>query len=413
MLPPGLYYDEAFDGLDAHRIAMGGYFPLYLPGNNGREPLYMYLVALFIKLLGPTAYALRFTSALIGVLTIPAVYFAAHSILQDLSDRLYQTSNSRFLAAVPELVATAGIAVSYWHLSLSRLGLRVILLPLLSALAIGFFWRAWTRLRYRDFLWSGVSFALALYTYTAARLLPMVVALFVLIELAVDGWRSRSNLSALWGQWRVRLIGLGVMILVGALLLAPFLLYFLNNGALFSARAADVSVFNIPQVDMAGTPSERIVHNLVLVAQSFYTTGDENPRHNLPGRPVNDPLLALLFTLGWLACLVWIRRSWARLLLLWLIVMLLPTVLSVEAPHALRSAGALPPLALLYGVGAAMIVTLVLRLSRYASSGTQTDPIKRSAPLAGRSPNSPHRRGCSDVSRNHRDQRDMDSDRLL
>ena len=59
MLPPGLYYDEAFDGLDAHRIAMGGYFPVYLPGNNGREPLYMYLAALFIKLLGPTAYTLR------------------------------------------------------------------------------------------------------------------------------------------------------------------------------------------------------------------------------------------------------------------------------------------------------------------------------------------------------------------
>ena len=68
-----------------------------------------------------------------------------------------------------------------------------------------------------------------------------------------------------------------------------------------------MSVFNIPQADMAGTPSERIVHNLVLVVQSFYTTGDKNPRHNLPGRPVNDPLLAILFTLGWLACLYWIK----------------------------------------------------------------------------------------------------------
>ena len=255
ILPPGLYYDEAFDGLDAHRIAMGGYFPVYLPGNNGREPLYMYLAALFIRLLGPTAYTLRLTSAVIGVMTIPAVYFAAHSILQDLSDRLYQTSHSRFLAALPSLVAAAGIAVSYWHLSLSRLALRVVLLPFLSALAIGFFWRAWSRLRYRDFLWSGITMALALYAYTAARLLPVVVALFVLIELAVDGWRSRSDIATLWGQWRVRLMGLGVMIMVVALLLAPFLLFFLDNSALFSARAADVSVFNILQADMAGKPS--------------------------------------------------------------------------------------------------------------------------------------------------------------
>lgn len=372
ILPPGLYYDEAFDGLDALRIALGGYFPVYLPGNNGREPLYMYLVAIFIKVLGPTAYTLRFTSAMIGVLTVPAVYFAAHSILHDLSDRLYQTSHSRFVAVLPALVAAAGIAVSFPHLSLSRLALRVILLPLLSALAIGFFWRAWSRLRYRDFFWSGVSMALALYAYTAARLLPVVVALFVLIELAVDGWHNRADLPALWRQWRVRIIGLGVMILVGALLLTPFLLFFLNNGALFSARAADVSVFSIPQADMAGTPSESIVHNLVLVAQSFYMTGDENPRHNLPGRPVNDPLLAILFTLGWLACLYWIKKSWARLLLLWLTVMLLPTILSDLAPHALRGAGALPPLALSYGVGAAVIVSLLLRIGQRAGSGVES-----------------------------------------
>ena len=52
--------------------------------------------------------------------------------------------------------------------------------------------------------------------------------------------------------------------------------------------------------------------------------------------------------------------------------MLLPTILSDLAPHALRGAGALPPLALSYGVGAAVIVSLLLRVSQHAASGTES-----------------------------------------
>ena len=44
--------------------------------------------------------------------------------------------------------------------------------------------------------------------------------------------------------------------------------------------------------------------------------------------------------------------------------MLLPTILSTPAPHALRSAGVLPPLALLYGVGASVIVLGLFHLSQ-------------------------------------------------
>ena len=71
ILPPGLYFDEAFDGWDARRIAFEGYHPVYFAANNGREPLYIYLLALSVRLFGPTAYALRLVSALAGALTVP------------------------------------------------------------------------------------------------------------------------------------------------------------------------------------------------------------------------------------------------------------------------------------------------------------------------------------------------------
>lgn len=78
-LPPGLFFDEAYNGLDARAVADGERFPLYFAGNNGREPLYLYLQAVAVKLLGPSAYALRLTSALIGILTVPLVFVCAPS----------------------------------------------------------------------------------------------------------------------------------------------------------------------------------------------------------------------------------------------------------------------------------------------------------------------------------------------
>ena len=44
-IPPGLYHDEAFNGLDALGV-LEGERPVFFEANNGREPLFIYLVAL-------------------------------------------------------------------------------------------------------------------------------------------------------------------------------------------------------------------------------------------------------------------------------------------------------------------------------------------------------------------------------
>jgi hypothetical protein len=118
---------------------------------------------------------------------------------------------------------------------------------------------------------------------------------------------------------------------------------------------------------MPGTPAERFVHNLLAVAGNFYVAGDEAVRHNLPGRPVNDLLLAALFTLGLAAAFWHIRRPAMRLLLLWLAVMATPTLFAAQAPHVLRGIGMLPPLALLYGIGGGVILGALARWQRWAA----------------------------------------------
>ncbi len=78
-LPPGLYRDEAFYGLDGLRV-LSGEFSLYFAANNGREGLFMYLLAPAIALIGRTPEALRITSAVVGTLTILAIYFAGRNM---------------------------------------------------------------------------------------------------------------------------------------------------------------------------------------------------------------------------------------------------------------------------------------------------------------------------------------------
>jgi len=128
-------------------------------------------------------------------------------------------------------------------------------------------------------------------------------------------------------------------------------------------RSGQVSIFDTNlQEEVARAPWQRLLRNVALVFRNFYDRGDQELRHNLPGRPVNDPLLAALFTLGWLTALWQIRQARYRLLLIWLTIMLLPTLLSTQAPHTLRSVGALPTLALLYAVGAQTLLGASSRL---------------------------------------------------
>jgi hypothetical protein len=44
--PPGLYMDEAMDGVNAQHVARNGQFQVFYPEDNGREGLYVNIIAL-------------------------------------------------------------------------------------------------------------------------------------------------------------------------------------------------------------------------------------------------------------------------------------------------------------------------------------------------------------------------------
>src|SRR5512136_1237890 len=78
-LPPGLYRDEAYNGLDALGVLKGD-LSLYFAANNGREPAFFYLLAASVGALGRNPLALRLPAAGASLLTVPALYLMARSL---------------------------------------------------------------------------------------------------------------------------------------------------------------------------------------------------------------------------------------------------------------------------------------------------------------------------------------------
>ncbi|MGQ9492827.1 MAG: ArnT family glycosyltransferase [Anaerolineae bacterium] len=350
-LPPGLYHDEAYNGLDALDV-LQGVRPIFFEANNGREPLFIYLVALSVSFLGRSPLAIRLVAALLGVLTVPAAYLMARELLGQ--------REALFTALVT--------AIAFWHLNLSRVGFRAVSLPLLAAVCLWLFACGLHRRRWYYFVLCGFFLGLSFYTYLAARFL----LIFFLLLIAYLIWRRQTIEPS-------RLLLLGAIVFVTAL---PLLLYALRHLDTFLVRSAQVSIFNpaINQGDVIGT----LLHHLGKTLGMFNWRGDFIPRHNMPYRPVFDPPMGALFLLGLVISLARARQHQEYAFLsIYCFIMLTPTILAEDAPHFLRAVGVLPVLFAFPAIGlnwtweavqartsrgaASLLAALLIGISLYAT----------------------------------------------
>ncbi len=315
---PGLYRDEAYYGLDAAAV-LRGQWHLFFPANNGREPLFVYLVAAAVAILGRTPVAVRLPAAFAGTALVAAVY----------------ALGAMLFGRRVGLAAAGLTAVTTWPVLLSRVGLRAGLLPLVLALAAAATLRGLTTNDRRWQALGGLLAGLTLYTYTAARvawlLPPIVVA---------------PRLGHWWRQRRVPAPGWLAVVAVSSL---PLLVVLARQPQGLLARPLQVALWHQAEPG----PGASLALSARATLLMFHVRGDSIARHNAPGRPVYGPAAGLLslLALGW-SLGRWRRCRACRLLVGWLIVMLLPTLLAVDAPHFLRACGVLPVAMMLPAVGA-------------------------------------------------------------
>ncbi len=357
--PPGLYRDEATNGLDALRVLEGEH-TLFFAANNGREPAYIYLTAGAISLLGRSALAVRLGAALAGSLTTLVVYLLA----------------KEWFGRRVGLLAAVLWAITLWPIHLSRIGLRVILLAPLLGLTFWLGTRAYRRRNGWLWLAAGLVYGATFYTYLAARFTPVLlvaIALYLKVRNQASGARYQRNKHSPHTAHGSRITDYGSRItdygsrimdylffaLGTAVTLFPFALLAAQQPEILLGRTGQVSVWNtaVNGGDLWGT----LLRQTGAALGMFVWRGDPILRHNPAGRPVFDLLMALPFLLGVVWCLRYWRRPAAGVLLLWVGIMLGPTILAADTPHFLRAAGVLPAVVILPALGLAQIADWLRR----------------------------------------------------
>jgi 4-amino-4-deoxy-L-arabinose transferase-like glycosyltransferase len=354
-LPPGLHYDEAFKAVTASGLLQGERPRLFFESDMGEEPLAMYLVAGALALAGGEPWAVRLPSALVGTLSVPLAWWLGRELLSTARierSGLRKRESPLLRRQLVGLGSALVLAVLYWHVSFSRIGMEPILVPFFAMLAFAALARALNGGN-RGWSWmlTGLALGGSLYTYKAGYFVPFLAALFV-------GYAAIVERGFLRRHWR----GLLLAALVFLAVAAPIGIYFATHPANFLQRPASVAVTG--EAGGAAGPWRGLAANLPRVLGMFFLEGDTNPRSNLPGRPALDPFLAVLFLSGLAWSLLGLRRARRALPLLWVAVMVLPTLITEDAPHFGRAIGTTPAIALLCAMGLLAIWDWATRIGK-------------------------------------------------
>lgn len=363
--PPGLHYDEAYNGLDALDVLVTGP-KLFFEGNTGREPSLNNLLALSVAVFGRESYALRLPAAALGLLSVAATFALARTMFRPLGPGAVRIA----------LVAAALLAVSHWQVDINRLSLRVNTMPLALAVAFFLLWRAARSRPDRSVAWllAGAAFGLVGYTYISARILPAFAAALGMAEALLrprdPAWPTAGTGLRAWVRcWRF-----WPWLGAAALVVAPLATYYALHPDLFLGRATYVSALGPSGgSDRVAALGESLVYNLAM----FGHEGDWNWRHNLPGKPVFAPPLYALFLLGVGVSFLRLRRGPYLLLVVWTAAMLLPGIVATDDyPHYTRVMGIVPAVFLFPALGAEAIVQGLARaLRRPATSVLAAAPF--------------------------------------
>ena len=328
--PPGIYPDEAVNGEDALRANATGNYQWFYPANQGREGLFMNLIALCFKLFGASILTLKLPAIIFGTLTILGTYLLSKEIFK--SERI-------------GLISSFLVSVSFWAINFSRISFRANMLPPILVFSFYFLFRGLRTKKWWDFAIGGFIFGVGMHSYISWRIAPIVlVAMLPFFILA------RKNFFK--NYWKSILIFLFFSIISAF----PMFLTFYQHPEFLESRSSSISVLS-PEVNR-GNPIQTFLRSFALSMVKYNFWGDQNWRHNFPPYPLLDPLTGLAFIFGlffsikkfFQAFSERIREKTTTLeleiyafLLIWFLFLLAPEFMTAEGnPHALRSIGTLP-----------------------------------------------------------------------
>src|SRR3989344_1451935 len=360
-VPPSLYWDEASLGYNAYSILKtakdehGKFLPItsFAAFGDYKPPGYIYLTAPSIFVFGLTDFAIRFPSAFFGTLTVLLTYFLTKKLFESSNSSLTSPERNRGITRHSSLnniaiLAMFFLAISPWHLQLSRAAFEANVASFFSLLGIYSFIKFALGSR-QWIVYSAASFLVALYTFTGQRLFVPLI----LITLAI--------------QFRKEILKNLPLVLVVAIVSATLawpMIRFSTQTIEGRLRFNEVTIFKDlkPINDSIVYREEdnfKVWSNLIHNRRFFYLheylthyfdafnpvflfiRGDVNPRLSI--QKIGELyLFDLIFVIAGTYFLLLKRFKFSFLILGWLLISPLGPATARETPHALRMAHILP-----------------------------------------------------------------------
>ncbi len=351
--PPGMFFDEMALGYNAYSISQtakdehGVFLPLVYFASFGdyKPPGYIYAAVPLVRLFGLSEFTTRFPSAFFGSLTVLLVYFLVIEIFADKKER-----------EKLGLLSALFLALSPWHVFLSRVAYEANLTSFLTVLSVLLFLKSFKTkfLLVLSALFAGLS----MYTFNSARFgIPLIFMGFGLYFLK-DVLKNKK--------------GLLLSLIIGSIFVMGLIPHLTSREG--KIRYNEVNIFSDLEIvkdsnrrieEDGGNVFAKIIHNrragyvLLFLKHYFdnldlrflFLTGDVNPRlHNQETGQLYLLELPFLF-LGVFFLFKKAKKKSLFIVFYWLLVGLVPASVARETPHALRSELVLPTFQIMIAVG--------------------------------------------------------------
>ena len=378
-IPPSLTPDEASLGYNAYSVLKTGrdeygkLLPVIFKSFGDYKPgLYVYLTVPSVLVFGLNEFAVRLPSALFGIISVWLIYLVVKKLFHSLEIKNYKL----------EIIAAAVAAMNPWLIYFSRGAWEVNVSLALTLAGIYFFLKLEQSTKY--IVHSAVFFALTLICYQGAKLSTGIV---VLLLIAI-------YLKRIIKLEPKKII---IAIVLGLLISSPILLSFTSGQtgrlevfSVFSYRrpAEYLQAFLDQGNEKVGTLSYYLFHSEALnfkrgimgryfnhfSGRFLFFEGDwGNPRHSAPysGMLLLSDLVLLMVGIYTLVRSKLNKEHW--FIIAWLILAPLPSVLSRDQVHAVRSINMVIPLIIILSFGLSNIMEILnknrLKIILYAGGG--------------------------------------------
>lgn len=353
--PPAISWDEASIGYNAYTILTTGRdeHGVFLPINtfaafgDYKPPVPIYLTVPFVALFGLNELAVRLPSAIAGVLTVWMLYLL---VLE-----LFKASKN---AKVIGIVSAALLAITPWHIMLSRAGFEANIALLFLVTGMYLVLKARTNSSLLYICW--LPFVLGIYTFNSTRYAGPMIA----VGLCVFMYKVLM-------QYKKQAIG---GIFVALIFMLPIVPHLLSKQA--RLRFEEVSIFSDLRTVLTSNSRRESDNNSVLslvlhnrrvgYAREYFIhffdnleprylfiKGDGNPKFSIQDVGQLLVISVPFLVYGWLT----LFRDYPALggfFVWWLIASIAPTAVARETPHALRTENGLPVYMIVTAYGLAM-----------------------------------------------------------